>query len=139
MVHAACYSGPTHYLKAVKATNTIDASVIAAKMSSTPDFNIYIFKVEIRPDREVLHATYAAPKLQDALNNLGDWTLEIVKRSDAAKGFILLPRRWVVERTFAWLNRNRRLPKDVEATIESAVSWLFIASVKLMSRRLVGA
>jgi transposase len=73
------------------------------------------------------------------LNNLGDWTLEIVKRSDAAKGFILLPRRWVVERTFAWLNRNRRLAKDVEATIESAVSRLFIASVKLMSRRLVGA
>jgi transposase len=73
------------------------------------------------------------------LNSLGDWTLEIVKRSDAAKGFILLPRRWVVERTFAWLNRNRRLAKDVEATIESAVRWLFIASVKLMSRRLVGA
>ena len=79
---------------------------------------------------------YAGPKLQDALKNLGDWTLEIVKRSDAAKGFILLPRRWVVERTFAWLNRNRRLAKDVEATVESAVTWLFIASVKLMSRRL---
>jgi transposase len=79
---------------------------------------------------------YAGPKLQNALNNLGDWTLEIVKRSDAAKGFILLPRRWVVERTFAWLNRNRRLAKDVEATIESAVTWLFVASVKLMSRRL---
>jgi transposase len=46
--------------------------------------------------------------------------------------------RWVAERTFAWLNRNRRLAKDVEATIESAVSWLFIANVKLMSRRLVG-
>lgn len=82
---------------------------------------------------------YAGPKLQNALNNLGDWTLEIVKRSDAAKGFILLPRRWVVERTFAWLNRNRRLAKDVEATIESAVTWLFIASVKLMSRRLAVA
>jgi transposase len=84
-------------------------------------------------------AGYAGPKLRDALNNLGDWTLEIVKRSDAAKGFILLPRRWVVERTFAWLNRNRRLAKDVEATIESAVTWLFIASVKLMSRRLAVA
>ena len=82
---------------------------------------------------------YAGPKLQEALNNLGDWTLEIVKRSDAAKGFILLPRRWVVERTFAWLNRNRRLAKDVEATLESAVTWLFIASVELMSRRLAVA
>ena len=79
---------------------------------------------------------YAGEKLQDALENLGDWTIEIVKRSDIAKGFVLLPRRWVVERTFAWLNRNRRLAKDVEATIESAISWLYIASVKLMSRRL---
>ena len=79
---------------------------------------------------------YAGPKLQDALGKLGDWTLQIVKRSDAAKGFVLLPRRWVVERTIAWLNRNRRLAKDVEASVESAVTWLFIASVKLMSRRL---
>ena len=82
---------------------------------------------------------YAGEKLQDALENLGDWTIEIVKRSDVAKGFVLLPRRWVVERTFAWLNRNRRLAKDVEATIESAVTWLYIASVKLMSRRLATA
>ena len=82
---------------------------------------------------------YAGEKLQDALENLGDWTIEIVKRSDVAKGFVLLPRRWVVERTFAWLNRNRRLAKDVEATIESAVTWLYIASVKLMSRRLTAA
>jgi len=79
---------------------------------------------------------YAGDKLRRALENLGDWTIEIVKRSDTAKGFVLLPRRWVVERTIAWLNRNRRLAKDVEASVESAVSWLFIASVKLMSRRL---
>jgi transposase len=52
---------------------------------------------------------------------------------------LLLPRRWVVERTLAWLNRNRRLAKDFEATTESAVTWLFIASVKLMSRRLAVA
>jgi hypothetical protein len=66
----------------------------------------------------------------------GGWTIEIVKRSDAAKGFVLLPRRWVVERTFAWLNRNGRLAKDVEETIESAATGIYIASVKLMSRRL---
>ena len=82
---------------------------------------------------------YAGDKLKDALKDHGEWTIEIVKRSDAAKGFVLLPRRWVVERTLAWLNRNRRLAKDVERTIESAVTWLYIASVKLMSRRLAPA
>ena len=79
---------------------------------------------------------YAGDKLRGALEHLGDWTIEIVKRSDAVKGFVLLPRRWVVERTFAWLNRNRRLAKDFEATIQSATAWLYIATVKLMSRRL---
>jgi transposase len=79
---------------------------------------------------------HADRKLQNALMKLGNWTIEIVKRSDAAQGFILLPRRWVVKRTLAWLNRNRRLAKDFEASVESAATWLYIASVKLMSRRL---
>lgn len=79
---------------------------------------------------------YAGEKLRGNLAKLGEWTLEIVKRCDTAKGFVLLPRRWVVERTLAWLNRNRRLAKDFEATIESAMTWLYIASVKLLSRRL---
>jgi len=82
---------------------------------------------------------YAGDKLRAALEHLGDWAVKIVKRSDTAKGFVLLPRRWVVERTFAWLNRNRRLAKDFEATIQSATTWLYIASVKLMSRRLATA
>ena len=82
-------------------------------------------------------AAYAGEKLDNALKKIGEWTIEVVKRCDADKGFVLLPRRWVVERTFAWLNRNRRrLAKDFEATIESAMTWLYIASVKLMSRRL---
>jgi transposase len=84
-------------------------------------------------------SAYAGEKLKGALENLGTWTVEIVKRSDAAKGFVLLPRRWVVERTLAWLSRNRRLAKDFEANIESATAWLYIASVKLMSRRLAAA
>jgi transposase len=84
-------------------------------------------------------SAYAAEKLTAALAAMGDWTLEIIKRSDAAKGFVLLPRRWVVERTLAWLNRNRRLAKDFEATIASAEAWLYIASVKLLSRRLARA
>jgi transposase len=79
---------------------------------------------------------YAGSKLTTALAPLGTWTVEIVKRSDAAKGFVLLPRRWVIERTFAWLNRNRRLAKDVEALISTAATWVMIASVKLIMRRL---
>lgn len=78
---------------------------------------------------------YAGPKLETALAQIGRWSLQIIKRSDTAKGFELLPRRWVVERTIAWLNRNRRLAKDFEATIESAVAWIMIASIKLLSRR----
>ena len=54
------------------------------------------------------------------------------------KGFVLLPCLWVVERTPAWLNHNRRLAKDFEATLESATTWLQIASVKQMYRRLTG-
>ena len=76
---------------------------------------------------------YAGPKLRGALVNLGRWTLQIVKRSDTAKGFELLPRRWVVERTFAWLGRCRRLAKDWEKSIESAEAWVLIAHTELMS------
>jgi transposase len=79
---------------------------------------------------------YAGEKLEAAMVGEGDWTLEIIKRSDKAEGFQVLPRRWVVERTFAWLGRNRRLAKDFEETIESSTAWLFMASVQLMARRI---
>ena len=79
---------------------------------------------------------YAGPKLHGALEKTGDWTLEIIKRSDAAEGFEVLPRRWVVERTFAWLGRCRRFAKDWEKTIASAQAWLLIAHIRLLTRRL---
>lgn len=79
---------------------------------------------------------YAGPKLAKRLAKIGTWTLEIVKRSDVAKGFQLLPRRWVVERTFAWLGRCRRLAKDFEATIQSATAWIFLAHIRLLTRRI---
>ena len=79
---------------------------------------------------------YAGPKLRAALKGHGDWSIDIIKRSDTAKGFEVLPRRWVVERTFAWLGRCRRLAKDWEASIESSTAWTFIASIKMMTRRL---
>ena len=79
---------------------------------------------------------YAGPKLQGALVELGQWTIEIVKRSECAKGFEVIPRRWVVERTFAWLGRCRRLAKDWEKTIASAEAWILIAHMRLVTRRL---
>ena len=79
---------------------------------------------------------YAGDKLKDALRAHGKWTVEIIKRSDKARGFEVLPRRWVVERTFAWLGRCRRLAKDWERSIESATAWAFIPSIRIMTRRL---
>jgi len=79
---------------------------------------------------------YAGQKVRDAMQGNGDWTVEIIRRSDTAKGFEVLPRRWVVERTFAWLGRCRRLAKDWEKTVESSTAWGYIASIRLMSRRL---
>jgi transposase len=79
---------------------------------------------------------YAGEKLRAAVARLGDWTLAIVKRAADADGFQVLPRRWVVERTLAWLNRNRRLAKDFEKSIASAECWIMLASVKLLSRRI---
>jgi len=79
---------------------------------------------------------YAGDKLRNALKGHGCWTIEVIKRSDTAKGFKVLPRRWVVERTFAWLGRCRRLAKDFEATIASALAWITIAHIRLLTRRL---
>ena len=82
---------------------------------------------------------YAGRKLRDALSRLGRWTVQIIKRSDTAKGFEVLPRRWVVERTFAWLGRCRRLAKDVERTAESSAAWTLIAHIRRLTRSLVRA
>lgn len=79
---------------------------------------------------------YAGPKLRDALTGIGRWVIQIVKRSDTAEGFEVLPRRWVVERTFAWLGKCRRLAKDWEKTIESAEAWILIAHIRRMTRLL---
>ena len=61
--------------------------------------------------------------------------VEIVKRSDAAKGFVVLPRRWVVERTFAWFGRCRRLAKDWECLNRKGLAFLRLASIRLMLRK----
>lgn len=82
---------------------------------------------------------YRGRKLLDALVDLGEWTIEIVTRTQSIGTFKPEPRRWVVERTFAWLGRSRRLAKDFEATIASAEAWVMVASIRLLSRRLARA
>jgi putative transposase len=64
------------------------------------------------------------------------WVLEIVKRSDDVKGFKVLPKRWVVERSLAWLTRCRRLVRDFEGLPEVTESWVYLANIRLMLRRL---
>src|SRR6202051_559141 len=79
---------------------------------------------------------YRGPKLLDEIADLGTWRIEIVTPSLSVGTFRAEPRRWVVERTFAWFGRNRRLAKDFEASIASAEAWVLIASIRLLSRRL---
>lgn len=66
----------------------------------------------------------------------GHWVLEIVKRSDDVTGFVVLPKRWIVERTFSWFGRYRRLSKDYETLPESSESVIYLAMTHLMIRRL---
>ena len=67
-------------------------------------------------------------------------SITVVKRSDKqVTGFIVLPKRWVVERTLGWINRARRLSKDFEATIESSLAWLQLALAFLLMRRIARA
>lgn len=62
--------------------------------------------------------------------------VQVVKRSDATKGFKVLPHRWVVERTFGWLMHHRRLVRDYETTESSAEAWIYIAMIRIQLRRL---
>jgi len=81
-------------------------------------------------------SAYSGDKILKTLTKFGRWSIEIVKRMADTVGFEVLPRRWLVERTLAWLNRNRRLAKDFEASIESAQAWVYVASLQLLIRRL---
>jgi transposase len=79
---------------------------------------------------------YRGNQLIDALAPCGPWTIEIVERPQGVKGFQLLPRRWVVERTFAWFGRCRRLSKDFEGSAATETAWLLVAHLRLLTRRL---
>ena len=95
-------------------------------------FALYPFLVKLYAD-----AGYQGPQFRRALKKiLRRVNLEIVKRSDQAKGFVILPKRWIVERTIAWLNRCRRLAKDWENLNRKALAFFRLASIRLMLRRL---
>jgi transposase len=79
---------------------------------------------------------YRGKQLLEALSHWGEWTIEIVERPLGVKGFRLLPRRRVVERTFAWFGRCRRLARDFEGSASTEVAWLLAAHVRLLTRRL---
>ncbi len=64
------------------------------------------------------------------------WTVEIIKKPEDQEGFVVLPRRWVVERTYAWCGKYRRLSKDYEATTSSSETLIYIAMIHRMVRRL---
>jgi transposase len=82
-------------------------------------------------------SAYAGPVFRDALANaLPSLVTEIVRRSDQARGFVVLPKRWIVERTIGWLGRCRRLAKDWENLNRNALAFLRLASIRLMLRRL---
>ena len=83
---------------------------------------------------------YQGEKLASALKKLGIGTaLEIVKKPKDVKGFTVLYRRWVVERTFAWMSRCRRLAKDYERSLESSLAWTQLAACRFMMRRIARA
>jgi transposase len=79
---------------------------------------------------------YRGKQLLNALSHRGLWNIEIVERPLGVKGFQLLPRRWVVERTFAWFGRCRRLARDFEGSASTEVAWLLVAHLRLLTRRL---
>ena len=82
-------------------------------------------------------SAYAGPVFRDGLANaLPSLVTEIVRRSDQARGFVVLPKRWIVERTIGWLGRCRRLAKDWENLNRNALAFLRLASIRLMLRRL---
>ena len=81
-------------------------------------------------------SAYGGPKLAKAIAGAA-WKIEVVKKPKDQKGFEVLPRRWVVERTIAWINRCRRLSKDFENLNRTAIAFIRLASIRLMLRRLV--
>ena len=99
-------------------------------MKRAPQPPLVLNKIRIRfPWLELVWADsgYHARQVDAAVAIVPALRLEIVKRSDDMKGFVVLPRRWVVERTFSWFGRNRRLTKDYENLVETLAAFVALA------------
>lgn len=81
-------------------------------------------------------AGYQGPRVCDAVRKSGRWRIEIVKRPKHADGFVVVAKRWIVERTLAWISRNRRLARDFENLARTATALVRLAMIKVMLRRL---
>jgi transposase len=86
-------------------------------------------------ERIFADAGYQGPKLARAVAATGTWAIEIVKRNELHR-FVVLPKRWIVERTLAWISRCRRLAKDFERHARKAAAFVRLAMIRLMLRRL---
>lgn len=89
-------------------------------------------------ERIIADAGYQGPRMAAAVARTGAWTLEIVRRCDQHR-FVVLPKRWIVERTLAWISRNRRLARDYERHARKAAAFVRLAMIRLMLRRLAAS
>jgi putative transposase len=89
------------------------------------------------PRLAVIWADGAYAAVRDWAKSVCHWLLTTILRPTHAQGFVVLPKRWIVERTFAWLGRYRRLSKDYEATTASSQAWIYISMIHRMNRKLV--
>ena len=80
-------------------------------------------------------AAYQGPRAAKVVADTGSWQLEIVKRTEL-HNFVVLPKRWIVERTLAWISRNRRLARDFERHASTVVAFIRLAMIRIMLRRL---
>ena len=128
IVHAADIQDPVGDSEAASLRESRDGGMLL--MATL--FGMFPFLLKLYAD-----GGYQGPEFQQALRAvMRQIDVEIVKRTDKAQGFVVLPKRWVVERTLAWLGRCRRLAKDWECLNRRARACLLLASIRLMVRRL---
>ena len=82
-------------------------------------------------------AGYQGPRAASAARRSGRWWLHIVRRADGTCGFVVLRKRWIVERTLSWLTRCRRLARNLESLVRTSVALFRLAMIRLMARRLI--